>query len=95
MGDWQPFGYKGKPGTCKWCGRKLRRKYWPKYETTKALNVLGDETTYQKRVGKEPAAGLGGYSDNHFCGLRCGYQFGLRMAELGRRLGLQERRTVT
>jgi hypothetical protein len=26
MSDWHPFGYEGKPGTCKWCGRKLRRK---------------------------------------------------------------------
>jgi hypothetical protein len=29
---------------------------------------------------------LGGYGDNHFCGLRCGYEFGLRFAELGKRL---------
>jgi hypothetical protein len=28
----------------------------------------------------------GSYQDGMFCGLRCGYQFGLRLAELGRRL---------
>lgn len=28
----------------------------------------------------------GDYGDNAFCGLRCGYQFGLTMAVLGKRL---------
>lgn len=26
----------------------------------------------------------GDYGDNHFCGLRCGYQFGVRFANLGK-----------
>jgi hypothetical protein len=28
----------------------------------------------------------GAYGDNSFCGLRCGYAFGVQMAVLGRRL---------
>lgn len=28
----------------------------------------------------------GDYGDGHFCGLRCGYQFAVRLADLGRRL---------
>lgn len=37
---------------------------------------------YNKDSGKE----LGDYGDGHFCGLRCGYAFGVRLADLGRRL---------
>lgn len=29
---------------------------------------------------------LGDYGDGHFCGLRCAYQFAVRMARLGERL---------
>jgi hypothetical protein len=28
----------------------------------------------------------GDYGDGHFCGLRCGYEFGKKMADFGRRL---------
>lgn len=35
-----------------------------------------------KAMGKE----RGDYGDGHFCGLRCGYQFAVRFADLGRRL---------
>lgn len=28
----------------------------------------------------------GDYGDGHFCGLRCGYQFAVRLADLGKRL---------
>lgn len=63
-----PFNYAEVPGTCLWCGRKLRpyrfrdkslpREEWP----------------------------LGDYGDGHFCGLTCGYRFGKRLADLGKRL---------
>lgn len=81
---WHPFGYKGEPGTCKWCGRKLRFK------------MLKDWIGYNDETGKRRPGGpwskgvraklAGSYQDGHFCGLRCGYEFGLRMAQLGRRL---------
>ena len=37
---------------------------------------------YAKAQGKE----WGDYGDGHFCGLRCGYQFAVRLADLGKRL---------
>ena len=49
------------PGTCLWCGRKLRKFH------------LNDGSK-------------GDYGDNAFCGLRCGYSFGVTMAELGKKL---------
>jgi hypothetical protein len=32
MSEWHPFGYEGKPGTCVWCGRKLRRMRSPVWD---------------------------------------------------------------
>ena len=74
MGDYQPFGYTGEPGTCFWCGRRLRRKTVPAEPAEPGAAKIGAQSR------------LGGYQDDTFCGLRCGYQFGLRMAELGRKL---------
>ncbi|MEQ8719712.1 MAG: hypothetical protein RLO52_41160 [Sandaracinaceae bacterium] len=37
-----------------------------------------------KRVPRHERAG--DYGDGHFCGLRCGYQFGVALANAGRRL---------
>jgi hypothetical protein len=80
-GDRQPFGYSGQSATCLWCGRRLRR-----------TTVL--DTGRMEREGLSyavrPAAGLGAYADDCFCGLRCGYQFGLRQAQLGGRLERRE-----
>jgi hypothetical protein len=80
VSDYQPFGYTGEPGTCFWCGRRLRRR--------KVSAEPGEPgaTKAGLHFWTKPAARLGGYQDDTFCGLRCGYQFGLRMAELGRRL---------
>lgn len=55
-----------KPGTCLFCGRKLRAYRFPHHF--------------------ENPDRRGDYGDNAFCGLRCGYRFGLAFAVLGRRL---------
>lgn len=55
-----------KPGTCLFCGKKLRAYRYP--DLFPNPNRRGD------------------YGDNAFCGLRCGYRFGLAFAALGRRL---------
>lgn len=39
-------------------------------------------TDHAKEAGLEK----GDYGDGHFCGLRCGYQFAVRLADLGKRL---------
>ena len=41
-----------------------------------------------RKLPAEPfgRGGRGGYGDGFFCGLRCAYQFGVRMAGLGHRL---------
>lgn len=54
------------PGTCLYCGEKLRAYKYP------------DLFANPDRRGD--------YGDNAFCGLRCGYRFGLAFAMLGRRL---------
>ena len=105
------------PGTCLWCGRKLRRHCNTKTERTdkqcapktclcgspdfrELEGELGwfvcrtcdsERTGHQPRrvVSREPrfAGGArGDYGDNAFCGLRCGYAFGVTMATHGRRL---------
>lgn len=83
-GDYQSFGATNEPDTCLWCGRKLVHK--------SRMCEEGDPGAF--RVGGEGRGGWwarkadkgGGYSDGMFCGLRCGYQFGKRMAEFGERL---------
>jgi hypothetical protein len=86
MSDSQPFAAHGDPtedGRCRWCGRKL------KHRRIIASDADKDNPTY-KVEGHHFAtiqdALPGGYGDGHFCGLRCGYQFGVRLADLGRRL---------
>ena len=109
------FGATGKPETCLWCGRKLRRLYNTKKERVpyapKKSTCCGAEFYVDERdsglgsgrrcktcgcldfgfrykvVEKTPVyEKSGGYGDGYFCGLRCGFQFGRRFAELGRRL---------
>lgn len=79
----KPFGATGKPGTCLWCGDKL------KHGTVTADESQRDDPTYKSvapHYATVRAARSGSYQDDKFCGLRCGYRFGLRMAELGKRL---------
>jgi len=80
----QPFGATGEPGTCLWCGRKLRHQdsivdSSRRGEPGVTWHELGHYATARAELG-------GHYQDGLFCGLRCGYQFGARLAELGRRL---------
>ena len=35
---WQKFAATNAPGTCKWCGRALRQKYFTKYERVDGEN---------------------------------------------------------
>lgn len=86
MSDWHAFNASNKPGTCLWCGRKLRR--------TTVMAEAGEPGA--RKVGKgtgaiwlKPAEKLGSYRDDHFCGLRCGYQFGVRAAGLGDRFAVR------
>jgi hypothetical protein len=83
MSDWQGFAQHGDPeqdGNCRRCGRTLACTYdedWSK------ATGRSDKST-RRRAGKP-----GGYRDDHFCGLRCGYQFAVRLADLGRRLAVK------
>lgn len=53
-----------------------------------ATNEPGTCLWCGRKLQAEPyqRGGRGGYGDGFFCGLRCAYQFGERMAQLGRRL---------
>ena len=76
MAQTRPFGASNRIGTCLWCGNKLRKYRY-------RVGGLSD-----KRFGTKahPDAQLGDYGDNVFCGLGCGYEFGLELARHGRRL---------
>jgi hypothetical protein len=76
----QPFGYKDEPGTCLWCGRKLRHAQVMAEENEPGATRIGPG--YWLKRAKE----AGPYQDGCFDTQGCGYQFGLRMARLGRRL---------
>ena len=108
MADWREFGASNEPDTCLWCGNKLR--YLSKhshYETSEVPldpNDYNDQflieeghTTKKKysNVVDERWAKSGGYHDGFFCGLRCAYQFAVRLAQLGRRLSTQGRSHFT
>lgn len=41
---------------------------------------------YRHREAFPESNEYGDYGDGHFCGLNCGYSFGRRLADLGRRL---------
>lgn len=71
----KPYHYRGQPGTCRWCGDKLR------YKRVMADDSDRDNPTYKKEPysGASIRAALpGGYMDGLFCGLRCGYQWAVR-----------------
>jgi hypothetical protein len=117
----RPHHASNKPGTCLWCGRKLRLKCHTK--TTRAPGFLppnktcctspdwklvdetfgrfecghcGEEawgarrTTIVSRTPTFEGAARGDYGDNAFCGLRCGYAFGVTMAGHGHRIAPRE-----
>lgn len=82
-GSWQPFGYAGEPGTCLWCGRRLR------YLRVMATDSDKDDPSY-KVVGPhfatKRAQQAGPNQDDLFDTTNCGYLFGRRMALMGHRL---------
>lgn len=87
------FGPVDKPGHCHWCGRKLRPRWRTEYPPTVKTWFEGDKhcsgRAVESRLVKPVKVGepkFGDYSDGHFCGLRCGYMFGRRLADLGNRL---------
>lgn len=78
MSEWQGYGATGEPGTCLWCGRKLRQPKRPFTDDGQWIpRGQRTATTYSKP---------GDYGDGNFCGLRCGYMFGVRLADAGTRL---------
>lgn len=59
-------------GSCLWCGATLK--------PARAHDEL------LARVGLDAVKVVGDYGDGRFCGLRCGYAFGVWAAHLGFRL---------
>ena len=68
---------KGGAGCCLWCGAKLAKRF-----------DLGhvDPANPVSGFRKLATFKLGRYGDGFFCGLGCGYKFGVRLAQLGGRL---------
>lgn len=74
-------------GCCKWCGRKLRKCFDIKFhDVVTSKDALGKTVRTTKPSEKLKTFTLGDYGEGHFCGLRCGYAFGTRFADLGNRL---------
>ena len=94
MAEWRPFGATNAPDTCLWCGNKLRHKVTESHYEEIRVEVPEElrwdpAVTHRKQsksVADKRAEKGGDYQDGFFCGLRCGYQFGERLAQLGRRL---------
>jgi len=64
------FGDPSRPGVCLWCGH--------------GLPAVAPATL--KAAPERFTGARGAYGDNSFCGMRCGYAFGSRLAVLGSRL---------
>jgi hypothetical protein len=62
-------------GRCLWCGGPLRPT---------AVRVADPYAPWGGRYANEGPPGI--YGTGHFCTLRCGFDFGDRLAEFGRRL---------
>lgn len=87
MAECRVFNPSNRPGTCLYCGRKL---WWIKRTFTQgSRGVLIP-------VGERPNlyAKAGDYGDGFFCGLRCGYQFGVLAANHGNRFTVKGADTV-
>ena len=77
MNHFNEFGHVNEPGCCIWCGRKLRKKF-----DSEPIDPTNPVRGYRKLKTFK----LGDYRDGFFCGLRCGYKFAVRLAQLGQRL---------
>lgn len=93
MNSFNEFRHVNAPGHCIWCGKKLRKKWRMEHAPYVTTWHPPDPPHYP--VGYAVGSGrlvnvgepmLGDYGDGHFCGLRCGYRFGVRLAQLGSRL---------
>ena len=83
MQTYHPFGWRGKPDTCLWCGRKLR------FRTVIATDADKDKPTYKEHsptYATVQADKRGPNQDGLFDTDGCGYLFGQRLAQLGHRL---------
>lgn len=78
MAEFRAFNPSNERGTCLYCGRKLR---WIKRIFTPSPRGV------QIPIGERPNlySKAGDYGDGFFCGLRCGYQFGVLAAQHGYR----------
>lgn len=76
----QPWGTTNKPDTCLWCGRRLRHQLKRVLEEWHYVYVTDENG---KKVKEEKG---GAYKDGSFCGLSCGYAFGVALANGGSRL---------
>ena len=78
MTEFRDFDASNQPGTCLYCGRRLR---WVKQVFTPGLRGELIPPSQRPNLYAKP----GDYGDGFFCGLRCGYQFGVLAAEHGKR----------
>ena len=83
MARYRDRGNTNAPRTCLWCGAQLGQ-YFTSGGSERIELACGGFA--HKQLPAVPSGTYGRYGDNHFCGLRCGYLFGLAMAEGGRRL---------
>jgi hypothetical protein len=92
------FGATNAEGTCLWCGRKLRvflldrkARHSVSHLYTEA-SQRQDQERERERIERVAEHGprRGDYGDGFFCGLRCGYRFGVAFAGNGRRLQPRE-----
>lgn len=82
---WRAYGATGEPGTCEWCGNVLRQPIDSAQKVEIANNHIA-VSSIPKAERKFRYDKPGGYGDGHFCGLRCGYMFGVEIANQGTRL---------
>lgn len=90
------FNASNEPGTCLWCGDKLKPNY------TQGERVEGPRRTVKGRWGNDDYTvptyrysdkkikGYGWENNGFFCTLRCGEAFGKAFARMGRRLQPKE-----
>lgn len=86
MAQFRSFGATNDEHTCLWCGNRLRvHRKTPSPEAGETWAEFYKRDDDQKK-GTGEIEGYGDYLDGFFCGLRCSYQFAVRLAKLGRRL---------
>ncbi len=78
MAEFRKFHASNQPETCLYCGRRLR---WIKRSFTPGPHGEFIPIGQRPNLYKKP----GDYGDGFFCGLRCGYQFGVLAANHAQR----------